>query len=987
MVGFGFGSGFGSEFSRYTQFVSGQQINQSLKPGIDWSGVPSSGFASIPADPPRTTAKPVCRLLTPPRETVRIANVIGVFAAANNDGSLIENLGLSHVDFHCEGNTVRVDSPTFRTFERPDGSSYQILGWWVTLSRPSVKEGIADVYVEAVPSNGSMQSRIAGPYSYVMSNIGFDYDVSVASSGGADFVTMKAAFTHLRAQGAQHPRIRVLEAGEYELGNGGDHMPGGWCRVEALAPVTFRQLPPAIEGDFTRMRPGMDRLHFKGAQITIDFVETLEFYTERANGQHWLDGVNIVQSRGRENLWRLGPRNLIPSLFRNGAWFTDCSISDVNDVFDKAFLVRGCRTSRTWADLAQDAVCFVGNEVDDHSSASYYTNLEAISIAYSGDGTPTVSIRNSPRSLVLRVDGVDSESFVFDASEQGFIVDTNYRIASAVDWVNSQADWSATLLDDTRTGSSLSPPGTTNGNPEEDIAVPTTLPTHFDIHSDIYQLPILQDFRENVVFSFNSFTRIDAQNIFIQLAPGLNDSVFVCNAFYNNLGTLDEGLITGLGGMFSHCIFAHNTLATQRVLLPAEGQAGDAYSLIANNVARRFSVRNGNPLASAVAVENNHVQEETGLPAGTVGTSIGGNAETLFVDAINGNFDPTGSLLTNGSAPVLSQDIAASDFPETAAKGAIAAAASPGSGSSPPFWDVDPSITGTIEVGQELTGDDGVIVNGDVNDRQWLREGLAIPGAINKAYTLMPADEGMNVAYAVEASGPGGFNFAVSSDVGPIAPNSTPPVDGPVLVSSISASGSAGSVSASGLSATGNDRYVFAMVGAGTGDAVNDISCSITGTGGEVPMSRVFFRGTNSELPANALEAFAGFVIAEEDLPGYGPYDLNATATGANTPDKVGIVAGSVKNASIAPVIVTERSTIVTVTPEQDDIFVFAGLGSSTASNGARMSGATQIENLSYGDGLQLGWIKLDGEPHTVSNSVNGRSLSALLLFAPNPAQ
>ena len=987
MVGFGFGSGFGNEFSRYALFASGQPINQSLRPGTDWNGLPSSGFASIPADPARTTAKPACRLLTPPRETVRIANVIGVFAAANNDGSLIENLGLSHVDFHCEGNTVRVDSPTFRTFERPDGSTYQILGWWVTLSRPSAKEGIADVYVEAVPSDSTMQPRIVGPYSYVMAKNDFDYDVSVASSGGADFITIEAALTHLRVQDAQHPRIRILEAGEYELGAGGGHSPAGWCRVEALAPVTLRQPPPAIEGDFTRMRPGMDRLHFKGSQITIDFVETLEFYTEQEDGQHWLDGVNIVQSRGREDLWRLGPRNLVPSLFRNGAWFTDCQVSDVNDAFDKALLVRGCRTSRTWADLAQDVLCFIGNEIDDHSSAPYYTNIDAMSIAYSGAGTPTVSIRNSPRALVLRVDGTDSASFEFDPSEQGFLADSNYRISSAVDWVNSQTDWSATLLDDTRKGSALSPPGTTNGNPAEDIAVPVTLPTHFDIHSDIYQLPILQDFRENVVFTFNSFTRIDAQNIFIQLAPGLNDSVFIGNAFYNNLGTLDEGLITGLGGMFSHCIFAHNTLATQRVLLPAEGQSGDAYTLIANNVARRFSVRNDDPLASAVAVDNNHVQEQSGLPDGTVGTSIGGNADTLFVDAINGNFDPAGSLLTNGAAPVVSQDLSASAFPETAAKGAVAATATPGSGFSPPSWDVDPTVTGIAEVGQELTGDDGDIANGTVNDRQWLREGRAIAGAINPTYTLVPADEGTIVAYAVEASGPGGFNFAVSPDVGPIAPASTPPVDGPVLVDSISAGGSAGSVSASSLSATGSDRYVFAMVGAGTSDAITDISCSITGSSGTVPMSRIFFRGTNSESPENALEAFAGFVIDEANLPGDGPYDLSATAAGANTPDKVGIVASSIKNAPIAPVIVTERSTTVTATPEQDDTFIFAGLGSSTGSSGAAMTGAMQIESLNYGDGLQLGWIKQNAETLTVTNSVSGRSLSALVLFPPDPAQ
>ncbi|MEM1050694.1 MAG: hypothetical protein AAGI28_01230 [Pseudomonadota bacterium] len=981
MVGFGFGTGFGSEFSRFRHYGSGQSVNQSLRPSDNWDGSPSSGFTNIPLDPTRTTAKPVCRLLTPPRQTVRIGHIIGVFAAANNDGSLIENLGLSHVDFHCEGNVVRVDAPSLRTFQRPDGSSYQMLGWWVTLSRPSLSEGIANVYVEAVPRDASMQSRITGPFSYILAGNQFDYDVSVTASGGADFLTMQDAFAHLRVEDAQHPRIRILEAGDYDLESGGGHMPAGWCRIEALAPVTFRQQPPALIGDFTRIRPSMDRLHFTGSEITIDFAETLEFYTEQAEGQHWLDGVNIIQSRGREDLWRLGPRNLVPSLFRNGAWFTNCEVSDVNDVFDKALLVRGCRTSNTWADLAQDAHCVVGNEIENHSSAFYYTNVDAMSIAYSGSGTPTVSIRKSPRSLALRVDGTDVASFTFDASEQGFRNDTNYRVASAVDWVNAQSNWSASLIDDTRKGSALSPPGTTNGKPQEDIAVPATLPTHFDIHSDIYQLPILPELRENVVFSFNTFKQIDAQNIFIQLEPGLQDSIFAGNAFYNNLGTPDEGLRTGLGGMFSHCIFAHNTLASQRVLLPAEGFGGDAYTLIANNVVRRFSVPGGDPLASSVTVANNHVQEDVALPTGTLGTSVGGDSTDLFIDAANGNFTPAGTLLNNGASPILPQDLNLTDFPLIAAKGAVAAQSDPSSEAPPPFWTINPSIIGIPEIGQVLTGEDGTVVDGVVHDRQWLRDGLAIPDAAGTTYTLDNDDEDTVVSYAVEAEGPGGYNSAVSPGIGPIAPEQS---SQPSLVDSVKAGGSAGSVNASGLIATGNNRYVFAMVGAGTSDAVNDISCSISGTGGTAAMERVFFRGTNAEPPANAFEAFAGFTIEEAALPGDGPYSLNATAIGANTPDKIGVVAGSVQNAPNPPSVITERSASVSATPTQSDTFVFAGLGSSTGTSGASLTGATQIERLTYGDGLQLGWTVEQATSFTVTNEVNGRSVSALILFAPN---
>lgn len=983
MVGFGFGTGFGNEFSRFAQFGSGQPINQTLRPSNAWDGSPSSGFASAPVDPVRTTAKPVCRLLTPPRQTVRIANIVGVFAAANDSGSLIPNLGLAYVDFHFEGSVMRVDEPTLRTFERADGSSYQMLGWWVTLGRPSTKEGIADLYIEAVPADPAMQPRVTGPFSYVMAKTVFDFDVSVAASGGADFLTMEDAFNHLEAQNAQHPRVRVLESGDYELGNASSHSPDGWCQIEAASAVTFRQNAPALEGDFTRFRPGMDRLHFKGSEITIDFVETLEFYAEQEGGEHWLDQINIVQSRGREDLWRLGPRNIIPGLFRFGGWFTECNVTDVNDVFDKAHLVRGCQSSATWADLAQDAVCFVANEVENHSSASYYTNVDAMSIAYSGAGTPTVSIRNSPRSLVLRVDGADVANFDFSGSEQAFRDDTNYRVQSAVDFVNAQADWSATLLDDTRQAVSLSPPGTTNGAAQEDIAVPATLPTHFDIHSDIYQLPILPDFRENMVFAFNRLWQIDAQNIFVQDRPGVLDSAVIGNAFYNNLGTADEGLTSDLGGMTSHGIYAHNTMATQRALLPADGQGGDAYSLIANNVLLRMTVRNGDLIAPDLTVKNNHAIQDVGLPAGITGTTSGGDSTTLFVDALNGDFTPAGALLTNGAAPVIARDMNAVEYPAIAGKGGVAALATEPSDDPLPSWSTAPSITGTPEVGQTLIGDDGVVEDGAINDRQWLRNYTAIPGAIQTSYTLVEADEGQLIAYAVEATGPGGVNFAVSPELGPIAPSSQPGND-LTLVDSIQGGGSAGSATATGLNANGNDRYVFAMVGAGTSDAVNDITCSITGSTGTAAMTRVFFTGTQSAAPSSSLEAFAGFVIDEAALPGDGPYDISANATGTNVPDKVGVTAASVANASNAPVIVFERSTSVTGLALADGTLVLAGLGSSTATSGASMTGATQVENLlSYGDGIQLGWTLADTGPVTVTNDVNGRAVSALVFFGP----
>ncbi|BDI59500.1 hypothetical protein [Qipengyuania nanhaisediminis] len=606
-------------------------------------------------------------MLEPPRQTVTGAKVIGVFAAANENGSLLENLGLSHVRFHCEGDTVTVDAPAFRTFSRPDGSTYSIYGWWVTLTKPSNRTGIADIYVEAVPSDAIMQSRVIGPYPFVMAATAHDFEVTVAAGGGADHTTMASAFAFLRAQDAQHPRITVIEPGTYDLASGGSHHGGGYCTIEAAAPVTFRQDPPALPFDFTRMRPQYDRLHFKGSNITIDMVESLEFYTESTSRHHWLDGCNIVQSRGRDDLWRMRPRNIVPSLFRGGAYFTDCIISDVNDWGDKSALARGNRTSATWADALQDATCAIANTFVDHSSAPYYANIDAISLQYVGaasSATISLSGNNASnlRSLTLMEDGVAVASFVIESTEQAYRDATNYSVANVVDFINAQPDWTATLLDNSRFAAALSFPGTTNGAGFTDLDAKSsaiTLPTHFDIHSDLYQLPNLGSVRENVVFAFNTGWQIDAQDMLVTGSGGINDAAFVGNAFFNKLGSLDEGLSSQLNNDHSHVIFAHNSLPTQKLLVRQDSDYdGDGYTLIANNVTRELNISGGSAVDPDVMLIGNHVTADGTAPDGGVDTSLGGDHLSLFFDATNGNFAPAGLLLSNLKTPVIAPALA-----------------------------------------------------------------------------------------------------------------------------------------------------------------------------------------------------------------------------------------------------------------------------------------------------------------------------------------
>jgi hypothetical protein len=337
----GFGFGFGYQGSRRAVFPYGLNVPQLLTPSARWDGGVSSGFSAVPSDPIRTTAKPVCRLLVPDRQTITDRLVVGVFAAANNQGTLLDNLGLKHVTFYFEGRSVTVEAPSLRIFARPDGSIYQVWGWWVALVKPRTTEGFANLYVEAVPADPTMQNRMTGPFQFLLYDREFDFDLEVAASAeeitGSRYKTFAAAGAYLRSQAAQRPRLRFTEAGNYDLGSiGAEYAGAGFCTIEAEVPVTFRQDPPASEADFPRFRPGFDRLRFKGANITIDLVNTLELYVEHPARLHWFDGCNIDQTAGRDALWRNRPRTLIGWVFRDGDNFTDCNITAVNDWGDKA---------------------------------------------------------------------------------------------------------------------------------------------------------------------------------------------------------------------------------------------------------------------------------------------------------------------------------------------------------------------------------------------------------------------------------------------------------------------------------------------------------------------------------------------------------------------------------------------------------------------------------------------------------------------------
>lgn len=70
-----------------------------------------------------------------------------------------------------------------------------------------------------------------------------------------------------------------------------------------------------------------------------------------------------------------------------------------------------------------------------------------------------------------------------------------------------------------------------------------------------------------------------------------------------------------------------------------------------------------------------------------------------------------------------------------------------------PAFTVQPSISGTFAVGQQLTGNTGTVTGFPVPTvtRQWLRDGSAISGATGATYTLVDADLGKRIDLSVSA--------------------------------------------------------------------------------------------------------------------------------------------------------------------------------------------------------------------------------------------
>jgi hypothetical protein len=656
-----------------------------VSPAAQWSGVAASGFALAPADPARTTAKPACRLLVPPGQRFVSTKVVGVAAFANDGGTLIG--GVDRVRFHFEGSTIDVVAPSWHRFRDSNGRNVAYYGYWATLRRRDARTGEALLYVEAVPADATMQSRVIGPFSFYPQTTLHDREYTIdplAPITTTNFATFDAAVARVKIDLPTNPRITFKRAMSNVVMTftGATYNPsGGYLTVEAEAPVTFGRAAlgtTATADTDSNLRPRATGMWLKGENITIDYANVDTLFSEDGK-DYVLDGITLTNSRGSGALWRGGPY-FSGFRVRNNPWFLECAISNLENVCVAANLVRGGIIRDVSRDIFADARCVVGTRVERHNDTVFNNDAPAFSVVYSG-AAATASIARSgavdPTSATFTFKwGANTRTFVVGRAVANYAgtAGDGYLFAHVANFVNTtlkglDAGWSATLLDTTGRRASS---GTLTGLKGQGFGdtncktTPQTIVSSFDAHGDWYQQRF-STITENVIAYQNVAFNMQTQDIFISSNVPARDFIFLSNALgndpvgsdYFNENTVGSQLgRANTGILMSHLVIAHCSLPNQTISFRNDGtpfSTFDSYSMVANNVCRNITKATAGRTIGAV-IKNNHIHAGQTVLSEATGTSSGGNRDSLFVGFNTGNFTPAGALLTNLKPPVASFD-------------------------------------------------------------------------------------------------------------------------------------------------------------------------------------------------------------------------------------------------------------------------------------------------------------------------------------------
>ncbi|MEO0420083.1 MAG: sialate O-acetylesterase [Pseudomonadota bacterium] len=666
-------------------------IFPTLVTGPSWDGTASSGFNSPPADPARMTAKPALRLIEPPHQFFTDTLTVGTAAMANNGGTLVD--GVEVVRFYFEGDTpLEVQTPSFRTLTREDGSTYECLGYWVDLKKPSSTQGAAQLYIEAVPADASMQNRVIGPFLFYPSTVRHDFETTVGVAG--DHANFNAAKEAARNSGAANPLIELLDDGDYALTQGGPgYIPTGYLTVRPAQGVSARFTLAA--GNEAVWDQNIGRLWLEDIAIDLDTIAAIK--TQGGAGQV-LKRCRAERAGGRQLWFKNTPPD---SYFVEGpAYLLECFTDGVYEVGDANALMRGTINERGFGDITSSCPATLYNTFHDWDWLDIApVDIPRMTISYAGSGSSVTLSRsfqssgpqtNRFRIFTLKVDGATALTFeawqFWDRYDEPVTNDggtpatvRGYEVQHFVDAINALPDFTATLHNNDVAARALNLQGSDDNADFGDTEIISGTGSYELIADiDLHAGAISGNTGENRIHLFDQVTDFNDSLLWnYSQNPGYKDIV-IAGCVIGQGGDPVVGSNNLIADDYSHVVFVHNSVRGQNVFLGKSNGTTewDSYCLFSNNASPTLG---DNSNTNSVQGANNHLAADTIVSPNFTGTIISGSTATWFPNAGQRDFTAAGELAENPKSPTMVYDLNGSVRANPSSVGAFSSAINPSS--------------------------------------------------------------------------------------------------------------------------------------------------------------------------------------------------------------------------------------------------------------------------------------------------------------------
>jgi len=647
----------------YSQVSAGRSPR--IAPSASWNGTLGTGWSS--GEP---TASPV-RALTDPAQP-EIAPFYPYHRCAFNTRTrLLFNVEERdptkpvNMRVHLEGNTVDVPADTFQRYVGDDG--IERAAWlrafdldWANFS----VNGKCRFWVEAIPSDTTMVSRIIGPFE-MKRKTGNLWDATLTFGPGgtyADFAAARAAAVAApyNTSSYEHIWLKPLASHNYDVvgrtvpviyNRWGktliDGNPGVIWRVHSSEWRTTSQnfevgLDGAIWGpscafDMRRMSSFIVPRSTQGATQNQHFAG-VRFYNDNGRNDMFGNGVVLAANSGSTALSNPDARDRRnPGFVSNPASagmfadFTECTFEGAcrPPTAGLAQLARNCIIrggsedifSPSNTDKMQWGLCY-NNVAIDCSPIDLRTTINAISIIYGGAAaTATVTFIGSNNAAGTRIELRENGSLVYSVSVSTTLGTGNYSVAEVVAWINANcAGWTATTLDNTRRASYFSAKTAANA---KGVAVVNS--TWIDNHADGWQIGLISG--QNYVAKGNQFYRCGALQIFF-LSIQSSTKIWTDCAWYNNIVYFDPtdaeviqgAVLSQWEGRFSNVRVDHNYNPGQAYYVRTQSgtTSFDDKCSINGNITDFMTLEAGTSLGTCDVKYNQAVKAGAGaFPAGT----------------------------------------------------------------------------------------------------------------------------------------------------------------------------------------------------------------------------------------------------------------------------------------------------------------------------------------------------------------------------------